>query len=69
MKIVVDIIDNEAAWGMKVLKSLPFVTKAKHITHSAFDLWEDLNSAAKDVRLHKQGKLNLKTAQDLLNEL
>lgn len=32
-------------------------------------LWEDLNEAANEVRLHKQGKLKLKTAQDLLNEL
>ena len=32
-------------------------------------LFKDLKSATQDVRLHKQGKLNLKTAQDLLNEL
>ena len=31
--------------------------------------FEDLKSAVEDVRLHKQGKLKLKTAQDLLNEL
>ena len=30
---------------------------------------EDLKDAAREVRLHKQGKLKLKTAQDLLNEL
>jgi hypothetical protein len=69
MKILVDILDNEATFGMKVLESLFFVRKAKHITHSASELWEDLNNAALDVRLYKQGKLNLKTAQDLLNEL
>jgi len=32
-------------------------------------LLEDLKDAAQEVRLHKQGKLKLKTAQDLLNEL
>lgn len=32
-------------------------------------LWEDLVDAVKEVRLHKQGKIKLKTAQDLLNEL
>jgi len=69
MKVLVDIIDNEAVFGMQVLKSLSFVRKTKPITHSAFELWEDLNSAAQDVRLHKQGKLNLKSAQNLLNEL
>jgi len=30
---------------------------------------EDLNDAAEQVRLHKQGKIKLKTAQELLNEL
>jgi hypothetical protein len=33
------------------------------------ELWEDLKKAAQEVRLHKQGKLKLKTAQDVLNEL
>jgi hypothetical protein len=33
------------------------------------DFLRDLKSSAEDVRLHKQGKLKLKTAQDLLNEL
>jgi hypothetical protein len=32
-------------------------------------LLEDLKDAAREVRLHKEGKLKLKTAQDLLNEL
>jgi hypothetical protein len=69
MKILVDVLDNKAAFGMQVLKSLSFVKKAKPMTQSAVELWEDLYSAARDVRLHKQGKLTLKTAQDLLNEL
>jgi hypothetical protein len=69
MKILVDIPDNEATFGMKVLKSLSFVKKAKPMTVSAVELWEDLKEAAEQVRLHKQGKLKLKTAQDLLNEL
>ena len=50
MKVLIDIPDDEAAFGMKVLKSLSFV-------------------AAEQVRLHKQGKLKLKTAQELIDEL
>jgi hypothetical protein len=69
MIILVDVLDNEVPFGMKVLKSLSFVKKAKPMTVAAVELWEDLRNAAQDVRLHKQGKLNLKTAQDLLNEL
>jgi hypothetical protein len=69
MKLLVDIPDNEAAFGMKVLKSLSFVKKVKPMTDSAVDLWEDLNEAAQEVRLHKQGKIKLKTAQELIDEL
>jgi len=33
------------------------------------ELLEDLEEAAEEVRLHKQGKIKLKTAQELLSEL
>ena len=69
MKVLVDIHDIEANFGMKVLKSLYFVKQAKPMTNAAVELWEDLRNAAHDVRLHTQGKIKLKTAQDLLNEL
>jgi hypothetical protein len=69
MKVVVDILDQEADFGMKVLKSLSFVKDAKPISLASVTLWEDLTEAAEQVRLHKQGKLKLKTAQELLNEL
>jgi hypothetical protein len=69
MKVLIDIPDNEATFGLKVLKSLSFVRKAKPMTAAAVELWDDLKEAAEQVRLHKQGKLKLKTAQDLLNEL
>jgi hypothetical protein len=69
MKVLIDIPDNEATFGLKVLKSLSFVTKAKPMTAAAVELWDDQKEAAEQVRLHKQGKLKLKTAQDLLNEL
>jgi len=69
MKVLVDIPDNEASFGMKVLKSLSFVKKVKPMSMTTVGLWEDLKEAAEQVRMHKQGKLKLKTAQDLLNEL
>jgi hypothetical protein len=69
MKVLVDIRDNEAPFGMKVLRSLSFVKKAKLMTNSSIKLLSDLKHAANDMQLHKQGKLNLKTAQELLNEL
>lgn len=39
------------------------------MTMAAVELWDHLKEAAEEVRQHKQGKIKLKTAQDLLNEL
>lgn len=69
MKIIIEIPDHEATFGMKVLKSLAFIKKAQPVSVGAAELWEELNEAAEEVRLHKQGKLKLKTAQELLDEL
>ena len=69
MKVVIDIPDDKATFGLKVLKSLSFIKTAKPISSDAIELWEDLSEAAEDVQLHKEGKLKLKTAQELLNEL
>jgi hypothetical protein len=69
MQVLIDISDDEAAFVMKVLKSLSFVKKAEPIDDTAIDLRTDLKEAAKQVRLHKQGKIKLKTAQEVLNEL
>jgi hypothetical protein len=69
MKVIVDIPDNEATFGIKVLKSLSFVRKAKPMSVAAAKLWDELKEAAEEVRLHKQGKIKLKTAQELLDAL
>ncbi len=69
MKVVIDISDKDAVFGLQVLKSLSFVKNAKPMGVSAVELWKDLNEAAQQVRLHKQGKVKLKSAQQLLDEL
>lgn len=69
MKVLIEIPDNEATFGMKVLKSLSFVKKAKPMTKASVELWDDLKEAAIQVRFHKHGKIKLKTAQELLSEL
>ena len=69
MKILIEIPDKDAQFGMKVLKSLSFVKKASELPASSLALFKDLNEAARDVRLHKAGKLKLQTAHELLNEL
>lgn len=69
MKIIIEISDKDAVFGLKVLKSLAFIKKAKPMSKAATELWDELKDAAVQVRQHKQGKIKLKTAQDLLNEL
>lgn len=69
MKVLIDIPDNKAEFAMQVLHSLSFVKNIKTMSSSKIDLWEDLKDAAGEVKLHKQGKIKLKTAQELLNEL
>jgi hypothetical protein len=69
MKIIIDIPDDEASFGMKVLKSLSFIKKARPLSEAQQQLWKDLNEAAEQVKQHKLGKLNLKSAKDLLDEL
>ncbi len=69
MKVIVEIPDNEATFGIKVLKSLAFVKKAQPMSVAADKLWDELKEAAEQVRQHKEGKIRLKTAQELLDEL
>lgn len=69
MKVLIEIPDDEASFGMKVLKSLSFIKKVKPMSVSSVEFWENLKEAAEEVCLHKQGKIKLKTAQELLNEL
>ncbi|MCO5231115.1 MAG: hypothetical protein M9958_08165 [Chitinophagales bacterium] len=69
MKVLVEISDNDVAFGMKVLKSLSFIKRTKLITPADNELLSSLKDAAEQVRLHKQGVLKLKTAQELLDEL
>ncbi|MGL2992422.1 hypothetical protein [Flavobacterium sp. TSSA_36] len=69
MQVLVEIPDSKAAFGLEVLRNLAFVKKVNPITPEKVTLFEDLKEAAKEVKLHKQGKIKLKTAQDLLDEL
>jgi hypothetical protein len=69
MKILIDIPDHEINFAMKVLKSLSFVKKVKPMQKATVELWDDLKASAEQVRLHKQDKIQLKSAQDLLDEL
>lgn len=69
VKILLDIKDSKADFILEMLKGFPSYVKAKPVSVAKARLIVDLKEAASDVRLHKQGKLKLKTAQELLHEL
>ncbi|MEZ4799803.1 MAG: hypothetical protein R2809_08530 [Flavobacteriales bacterium] len=69
MKLLLDIPDGELNFAMKVLKSLSFVRKVKPMTPGSFELLEHLQEATEEVKKHRSGKLKLKSARELLDEL
>ena len=69
MKVIVEISNDDASFGIKVLKSLAFVKKIKPMSEASLALWEDLKEASEQVRMHKKGEIKLKSAQEVLNEL
>ncbi len=54
---------NELKKQYKDLETLEYEEPTKE------QILQELKEAAEQVRLHKQGKIKLKTAQDLINEL
>jgi hypothetical protein len=69
MQVLVEIPDNKAAFGLEVLRNLAFVKKVNPMTPEKARLFEDLKEAVKEIKLHKEGKIKLKTARELLDEL
>ncbi len=68
MKVLVEIPDNKAASIMDVLKSISYV-KVKPITDAKALLMEEIKEAVDNLALVRKGKMKLKSARDLYNEL
>lgn len=68
MRILLDVKDSKAAFVMELLESLPFV-KAKKLTEAKAELMEDLKASVEEVKLHKAGKIKLRTLKEGLDEL
>lgn len=69
MKILLDIKDSNIDFALKVLKSLSFVKNAEPLSEEALQLMSDIQSAVEEIKQHKDGKIELKSAEDFLNEL
>ena len=68
MRVLLDIKDNKALHLMEVLKSLPYV-KTKTISDEKALLMEEIKEAVDNLALVRKGKMKLKSARDLYNEL
>ncbi len=68
MRVLLDIKDAQALHLMEVLKSLPYV-KTTTLTEAKAQLLEELKESVDTLNQVKKGKVKLKSARDLFNEL
>ncbi|MCY7410185.1 MAG: hypothetical protein LH473_07920 [Chitinophagales bacterium] len=68
MKILLDIKDNKVDFMMELFNNLPFV-KAKRVNEKKEQFLKELEEAVEQDKLHKQGKIKLKSLQEVLDEL
>lgn len=68
MRVLLDIKDNKALHLVEVLKSLPYV-KTVTLSNEKAMLMEEIKEAVEELKLARQGKLKLKTARELYDEL
>ncbi|MFM8850007.1 MAG: hypothetical protein ACKOE5_06405 [Cytophagales bacterium] len=68
MKVLLDVKDNKAAFVLELLRNLSYV-KAEPISAGKAQFLKELRESVKEVKLAKQGKVKLRTAEQLLNEL
>ena len=68
MRVLLDIKDNKALPLLEVLKGLSYV-KTKTISEEKALLMEEMKESIENLILARKGKLKLKSARDLYNEL
>ncbi len=68
MTVLLDIQDDKASHLLAVLKDLSHV-KTKTITGEKALLMEEIKEAVDNLALARKGKLKLKSARELYNEL
>jgi hypothetical protein len=68
MQILLDVRNDKADFLMELLRNFRFV-KAKPVTSEKERILRDLKHSVEEVKLHKAGKIKLKSADELFNEL
>ncbi|MCK4664887.1 MAG: hypothetical protein KAT68_18595 [Bacteroidales bacterium] len=70
-QIILNIPDNKYKFFLELIKNFNFVKvkEDEYIEPTKEEILEGLKDAFNEVRLHQEGKIKLKPAKDLLNEL
>lgn len=68
MKILVEVPDEKAKSFLDMLKKLTYV-RTERLNRKDEEFYEGLKEAVEEVNLAKQGKIKLKSAKELLDEL
>lgn len=70
MKVILDIKENRIPFFMELVKSLDYISVVKEVKNEQKGRFiEEMAEAFNDVKLHEQGKIKLKSAKSLLDEL
>lgn len=69
MKILLDVKDSKAAFFMELVKNFSFVKKAMPLSDAKAELIQDTREAVVELKLIKEGKLQARNAEDLIDEL
>jgi hypothetical protein len=70
MKVLLDIKDHKADFVLELLNNLSSYVKTTKIEEdNTSQVKEDIKAALKEAKMHQQGKIELNSAYDLLNEV
>ncbi|MEX2594027.1 MAG: hypothetical protein WD426_14735 [Anditalea sp.] len=72
MRVTLDINDSKAAAFLNFVKSLDFIrihSKEDYEEPTKQEILDSIRQGMKEVQLHKEGKIELQSARDFLNEL
>ena len=72
MRVTLDIKDSKAAAFLNFVKSLYFIhiqSKEDYEEPTKQEILDSIRQGMKEVQLHKEGKIELQSARDFLNEL
>ena len=69
MKVLLEVNDNKVSFFMEIIKNFSFIKEAKTISDAKANLIQDIKDAVEEFKLVREGKLEARNAEDLINEL